>query len=102
MNYKDLILNKLLDKFEKSKSYLENVNRRIILKLENVKEYNIQNYEEKMLFHEIVKDLKNKGLVNFSWVKFEQENIMNEIWLVKENVEKAYAEIKELIQSKII
>lgn len=76
MNYKDLILNKLLDKFEKSKSYLENVNRRIILKLENVKEYNIQNYEEKMLFHEIVKDLKNKGLVNFSWVKFEQENTL--------------------------
>ena len=37
MNYKELILNKLLDKFEKSKSYLENTNRRIILKLDNLK-----------------------------------------------------------------
>lgn len=94
MNYKELILNKLLDKFEKSKSYLENTNRRIILKLDNLKEYNIQNYEEKVLFHEVVKDLKNKGLVDFSWVKFEQENIMEQIWLVKKNVEKAYREIK--------
>ena len=94
MNYKELILNKLLDKFEKSKSYLENTNRRIILKLDNLKEYNIQNYEEKVLFHEIVKDLKNKGLVDFSWVKFEQDNIMEQIWLIKENVEMAYAEIK--------
>ena len=94
MNYKELILNKLLDKFEKSKSYLENTNRRIILKLDNLKEYNIQNYEEKVLFHEVVKDLKNKGLVDFSWVKFEQDNIMEQIWLIKENVEMAYAEIK--------
>ena len=96
MNYKELILNKLLDKFEKSKSYLENTNRRIILKLDNLKEYNIQNYEEKVLFHEVVKDLKNKGLVDFSWVKFEQENIMEQIWLIKENVEMAYAEIKRI------
>lgn len=94
MNYKDLILNKLLDKYEKSKSYLEDTNRRIILKLDNLKEYNIQNYEEKVLFHDVVKDLKNKGLVDFCWVKFEQENIMEQIWLIKENVEKAYAEIK--------
>lgn len=94
MNYRELILNKLLDKYEKSKSYLEDTNRRIILKLDNLKEYNIQNYEEKVLFHEVVKDLKNKGLVDFCWVKFEKENIMEQIWLIKENVEKAYAEIK--------
>lgn len=94
MNYKEIILNKLLDKFEKSKSYLQDTNRRIMLKVESIKQYNIQNYEEKMLFHEVVKDLKNKGIIDFKWVKFEEENIMEEIWLIKEKVDKAYEEVK--------
>ena len=93
MNYKEIILNKLLDKFEKSKSYTEDVNRRIILKLENLKQYDIQKYEEKMLFHEVVKTLKNKGIIDFKWEKFEEENIMEEIWLIKENIDQAYSEI---------
>ena len=49
MNYKELILNKLLDKYENSKSYLQEINRRIILKLSNLKQYNIENYNEKIL-----------------------------------------------------
>lgn len=94
MSYKELILNKLLDKYENSKSYLQEINRRIILKLSNLKQYNIENYNEKICFHEIIKELKKKNILDFSWVKFEEENIMDEIWLIKENVDIAYKEVQ--------
>lgn len=93
MKIKEIILNGLLDKYEKSKSYNENTNRRILIKFKDIKEYDIENYENKILWHEIVKDLKSKALVDFSWEKFNENNILNEIWLNKENVSKAYKEI---------
>lgn len=94
MNYKQIILNKLLDKYEKSKSYLKSTNRRIIVKAEDIKEYNPENYEQKILFHEILKDLKSKKIVDFNYLKYEEGNILDSIWLEKENVENAYLEIQ--------
>lgn len=94
MNYKQIILNKLLDKYEKSKSYLETTNRRIIVKAEEIKEYDTENYEQKMLFHEILKELKTKKIVDFNYLKYEEGNILDMIWLEKENIDKAYSEIK--------
>lgn len=94
MSYKELILNKLLDKYEKSKSYLEDVNRKIILKLSELKQYNIENYDEKMLLHEVVKELKSKDLIDFNWIKFEEENILDKVWLIKEKIDLAYEEVK--------
>lgn len=93
MDYKEIILNSLLTKYEKSKSYLNDVNRRIIIKADKIKGYSVENYEEKNLFHNIVKDLKRKHLIDFSWFKYEEENLLNEIWLCKENVALAYNEI---------
>lgn len=94
MNYKIVILNKLLDKYEKSKSYLNEVNRRILIKAGSISEYNVEKYDEKQVFHDTVKDLKNRGLIDFSWEKFEEGNILKEIWLNKEKVDEAYQEIK--------
>ena len=93
MNYKEVILNALLDKYEKSKSYLNDVNRRIIIKAENIKQYHVENYDDKIVFHNIVKELKKKKLVDFSWIKYEEDNSLNEIWLIKENIDVAYNEI---------
>lgn len=93
MNYKQIVLNILLDKYEKSKSYLENVNRRVIIKADNIKQYNIENFEEKVIFHETIKELKNKNIIDFDWIRFEENNILNQIWLIKENINKAYEEI---------
>ena len=93
MNYKEIILNALLDKYEKSKSYLNDVNRRIIIKAENITQYHIENYDDKIVFHNIVKELKRKNLVDFSWIKYEEDNLLNEIWLIKENIDDAYNEI---------
>lgn len=93
MNYKQIILNALLDKYEKSKSYLSDVNRRIIIKADKIKQYNVESYDDKLVFHNIVKELKRKKLIDFSWHKYEENNILNEIWLIKENVGEAYCEI---------
>ena len=94
MNYKQIILNKLLNKYEKSKSYVKNTNRRIMIKAEEIKEYNTENYEQKILFHEILKELKTKGLIDFNYLKYEEENILDQIWLEKENIDNSYLEIQ--------
>lgn len=93
MNYKEIILNRLLDKYEKSKAYLQKTNRRINIKADAIKQYDIEDYEEKVLFHEVVKELKRKKLIDFKWLKFNEENILDEIWLNKENVDMVYKEI---------
>ena len=94
MNYKQIILNKLLNKYEKSKSYVKNTNRRIMIKAEEIKEYNTENYEQKILFHEILKELKTKGLIDFNYLKYEEGNILDQIWLEKENIDNSYLEIQ--------
>ena len=100
-NYKEIILNKLIDKFEISKSLIQITNRRIILKASNIKEYNIEEYENKSIFHNEMKELKNEGIIDFSWKKNEEGNILNEIWLNKDNIKNAYEKINRIaIKSK--
>lgn len=72
MNYKLFLLNKLLDKYEKSKSIYEDTNRRIILKMKDLKEYNIENFETKKIFHDIIIELKNENIIDYSWEKYEK------------------------------
>lgn len=72
MNYKNIILNKLLDKYEKSKSVYTESNRRIILKMKEINEYDIENYEVKKIFHDIVDELKNKRIIDYSWKTYEK------------------------------
>lgn len=72
MNYKNIILNRLLDKYEKSKSLYTESNRRIILKMKDISEYNIENYEAKKLFHDVVYELKSEKLIDYSWKVYEK------------------------------
>ncbi len=72
MNVRNIILNKLLDKYEISKALTEQTNRRILLKLKNLKEYNIEDYEKKKLFHDVVISLNKDNLVGYSWKKHEK------------------------------
>lgn len=90
MDYKEMLLNKLLDKYEKSKSTYTSTNRRIILKMKELKEYNIENFETKKVFHDIIYDLKSKNIIDYSWEMYENGNILKEIWLNKKSVDKAY------------
>lgn len=101
IDYKKIILNILLNKYEKSKSYLQEVNRKIAIKCLDLKEYNIYNVDEKTIFHDTLKELKNKNIVDFSWLKYEENNILASVWLIKENVTLAYKEIgRSVIKSQ--
>lgn len=67
MDYKKIILNKLLDKYEVSKSLFAESNRRIILKIKDLKEYDIENYENKKIFHDVVNELEAEHVIYYSW-----------------------------------
>lgn len=71
MNCKNIILNKLLDKYEASKSLISTSSRRIILKVEEIKEYDIENYEIKKLFHDTIIGLRDKELIYYKWREHE-------------------------------
>lgn len=95
MDYKKAILNILLDKFERSKSYLDNgSSRRILLKLfsKEFPDYNIEKPEIRELINSIVKELEAKQLLGFEWLRFEKGNIIEKVWLRPENIDMAYQE----------
>ncbi len=100
MNTKEIILNKLLDKYEKSKSYTETVNRKIAVKMSNIKEYKVEDYEQRELWNSVLLDLQQKELIGFKWEKFEVNNIIEEVWLIKENIPQVYEELGRLNPKK--
>ncbi len=76
MDCKNIILNELLNKYEVSKSLVSNSNRKIILKVDKLKEYNIEDYEAKKLFHDVVFDLEKKQIVFYSWKPYEKRQLI--------------------------
>jgi len=95
MDYKKIILNKLLDKFEKSKAYPDGGStRRILLKFSSREfpEYDIEKPEMRELINSIVQELGDRGLVGFEWLKFERGNIVAQVWLNPDQIAPAYRE----------
>lgn len=95
MNHKRLILDKLLDRYEKSKSFIdENSKRRVMLKLkDDFPEYDIEKPLIRETFNSVVEELAGKGLVGFDWLKHEKGNIIEKVWLNVSKIEDCYAEI---------
>jgi hypothetical protein len=103
MNYKKLLLNRLLDKFERSKSYLDaSVSRRIMLKLgsSDYPEYDIENSATREIVNLAVIELNKKGILGYEWHKYERGNIMHRVWLQLDRVEDAYQEAGRIAKSK--
>lgn len=93
MNYKKIILNRLLDKYERSRAYLDGgTTRRIMLRLcsGDMPEYNLEDTSVRELVNSTVQALADGGIVKFEWMKFERGNIMDKVWLCVERVEDAY------------
>ena len=87
MNYEREILSRLIEKYEKSKAYSTGIfTRRISLSLSQEKwlEQRMERPEEKGLFLAAIRELQNQGLIDFSWVKFEEGNLVEQIWLIPE------------------
>lgn len=87
------VLNLLVDKYEKSEAYRrqQKLERRILLKLpREFTAYNMEDLDVKILFHAEITQLKEEGLLDFGWVKYEAGNIMKEVWLNLNHLEMVY------------
>lgn len=96
MEYKKLVLDRLLDRYEKSKYFNnENSRRRIMLKMTrgDMPEYDIEKPLVRETFNSVIKDLADNGLVGFEWARYEEGNIIEKVWLNVSRVEDCYAEI---------
>ena len=84
MDYQKEILNILLDKYESSKAFRTGESsRRIMVHLSKVKVLKraYENVDSKELLHDALRDLKEGGLLDYSWEKYEEGNLVDEIWL---------------------
>ena len=97
MQYKRLLLERLLDKYEKSRSYTGKTtrNRRIILKLlqGDFPEYDLEKPEIRETINSVIQEYGTKELVDYNWLKHEEGNIIEKVWLQPDSLQKAYTEI---------
>lgn len=94
MDYKRTLLDRLLDKYERSQAYIGNgsLRRRVMLKLDSSEfpEYDIEKNEVREIVNSIIYDLRQAGIVDYEWLKHEQGNIINIVWLQLNRVSEAY------------
>ena len=100
MNYRKLILNRLLDKYERSSAYkaIASTNRRVLIYLcsDEFPEYNIEDTLTKELINSVVIDLQKEGLIEFEWMRFEKGNIISRIWLNLNTLHEAYKQAERM------
>lgn len=86
MQYGNSIVNRLLDSYENSEHFTGNSSRKVYL----VKSFRLPEIEsaEYETFIEELEQLKNKGIIDFSWRT--KGYVVDRIWLITENVRSAY------------
>ncbi|MEA3422399.1 MAG: DUF2220 family protein [Bacillota bacterium] len=94
MNYQALILNKLLDKYEKSKAYKKRSSkRRTQLNEDDFSAVDFENYNEKEPFFEAVNELIDEGYIKVDWVDFEEGYILKKIFLNRDAIDFVYIKL---------
>lgn len=100
MNYRKLILNRLLDKYERSSAYksTSSTKRRILINLcsNEFPEYNIEDTIAKELINSEIMGLQREGLIDFEWMRFEKGNIISRIWLNLDALQEAYKQAERI------
>ena len=91
-----LVLNLLLDRYERSKWFFEGFSKqRVLMRASDVPEISAleENADAWRALLDALKRLKQESVVDFSWVRFETGHLVDEIWLVTqvEAVSKAYS-----------
>lgn len=84
MDYETYLLSNLLNKYERSSLFHEGTQkRRILYKPSNDQHLQriFQDGQEKQKFLKIITELESIGLIEYKWLKFEEDNILQEIWL---------------------
>lgn len=84
MNYERELLGRLIEKYEKSRAYTTGVfSKRIALAADReawIQEH-MEQPDEKRLFLGTLEALKRDGLIDYSWEKYEEGNLVKKIWL---------------------
>lgn len=90
-----LILDKLIAKYERSQAYKsrESQMRRILVKASEFKKIDFEAFEQKEAFINALVKLKLEGVIDYSWQRFEVDNLIDSVWLIQnpESILKAYA-----------
>lgn len=95
MDFREYILNTLLDKYEKSLHYRgqARVNRKITLAV-NTRSFpwywKSEEPHIKRAIHQVVEDLSGQGIIAYKWVNFEKGNLLDSLWLNLEHIDTAY------------
>ena len=84
MNYEKKLLERLLELYENSSFYITGtLSRRMMLTAakESWIQERMESVEEKRQFLDTLKVLKQEGLIDYSWQKYEEGNLIDRIWL---------------------
>ena len=90
-----VILKELLDRYERSRLFREGASsKRILLDVSSCAAFEgiSENADRKTAFLSALEGLKQEGLVDYSWVRFERGNLVDKIWLITdpESLKKSY------------
>lgn len=100
MDYETIILDKLLDKYEK-RVQGSNKRVRIVFSKGEVEIPSIESEEYDDFRNDMLK-LKNKGFIDLDWVKNRTNSLINSVWLNLENVQIVYCYLeRENVRSKV-
>lgn len=88
MNYQSMILNKLIDKYEKSKHYSDGTEftRRIFVNCDDLVDVT-DPYENEQFLSDIF-ELRTKNFVDCDWKR--QDLVVDRIWLILDNTDRIY------------
>lgn len=87
MNYKKEVLAALIDSYEKSKWFREGISSRKVFlpkKKKEMIEGTIKDYDQKQFYFHALFSLKEAGVIDFQWQKYEEGNLIDSIWLIPE------------------
>lgn len=104
MSLEKQLLTQLLEKYESSTAFSENshTRRRILLNFENetFEPYQSGTPAQKTYIHEIVRNLKAVGLVDFSWVRGQKDRRLHQVWLNIDRVNDVYERLGRMSPRK--
>ena len=96
MDYKKYILKILIDKYNNSNHFKEisKNNRKVIMYFDekDFPEYDIENSDLKGEIHYIVENLKEKGIIEYEWLKGQKGNIIRKAYLNLNHLNEAHIE----------
>lgn len=104
MDYKELILTKLINSYEKSASNMEgNYKRKTYFNFRrSFVEYVIDDFDIKSAIHYAVYELKNENIVDIIWAKYQEGNIIEKVVLNNNNLEKAYQMLGRIPKNQML